>query len=136
LSDPGDEGGAVVQLETLWKTEARNYVTDKSVGYDCSPFCGYRNGFYSPCEGINKSEKIPEFFVFRHMSEVNLPIFTGLAATELVEGLVEMESALRVHLGADRTSLLDPPDGGLEALRVEKGFQEREKALGPMCSEL
>jgi hypothetical protein len=41
------------------------------------------------------------------MSEVDLPIFTRLAAAELVEGLVEMESALRVCLGADRTSLLD-----------------------------
>jgi hypothetical protein len=71
-----------------------------------------------------------EFFVFKNMSEVNLPIFTRLATTELVEGLAEMESALGVCLGADRTSLLDSLDGGLEALRVEQGFQEREKGFG------
>jgi hypothetical protein len=32
--------------------------------------------------------------VFGHMSEVDVPIFTGLAAAELMEGLAEMESAL------------------------------------------
>jgi hypothetical protein len=53
------------------------------------------------------------------MSEVYLPVFTRLAATELVEGLAEMESALGVCLGADRTSLLDLTDGELEAPKVE-----------------
>jgi hypothetical protein len=114
----------------LWKTERGNDVTDESVGHDCSPFCGCGNGFDPPCESINKSEKISEFFVFGHMSEVDLLIFTGLAAVELVEGLAEMESALGVCLGADRASLLHPADGGLEAPRVEQGFQEREKGLG------
>jgi hypothetical protein len=64
------------------------------------------------------------------MNEVDLPIFTGLAATELVEGLAEMESALGVCSGADRASLLDLTDGGLEAPRVEQGFQERGKGFG------
>jgi hypothetical protein len=67
------------------------------------------------------------------MSEVDLPIFTGL---ELVEGLEERESALGICLGADRTSLLDLTDGGLEAPRVEQGFQEREKGFGAYGSEL
>jgi hypothetical protein len=105
-------------------------VTDKSVGPNCSPFCGRGNGFDPPCESIHKSEKISEFFVFGHMSEVNLPIFTSLAAVELVEGLAEMESAPGVCLGADRASLLDPMDGESEAPRVEQGFQEREKGFG------
>jgi hypothetical protein len=64
------------------------------------------------------------------MCEVDLPVFTRLAAAELVEGLMEMESALGVCLGADRTSLLDSTDGGLEAPRMEQGFQEREKDFG------
>jgi hypothetical protein len=130
LSNLGDEGGAVVRLETLWKTKMGNDVRDESVGHDCSPFCGRRNAFDPPCESISKGEKISEFFVFGHMSEVDLPIFTGLAATKLVEGLAEVESALGVCLGADRANLLDPTDGGLEAPRVEQGFQEREKGFG------
>jgi hypothetical protein len=46
---------------------------------------------------VKVSTKVRRYrnFLFGHMSEVNLPIFTGLAATELVEGLAEMESALR-----------------------------------------
>jgi hypothetical protein len=68
--------------------------------------------------------------VFRHITEVDLPVFTGLAAVELVEGLAEMESALGVCLGADRASLLDLMDGGLEAPRVKQGSQEREKGIG------
>jgi hypothetical protein len=47
-----------------------------------------------------------------HMSEIDLPIFTGLATMELVEGLAEMESAMGVCLTANRAGLLDPMDGG------------------------
>jgi hypothetical protein len=68
------------------------------------------------------------------MSEVDLPIFTRLAAAELVEGLVEMESTLGVCLGADRASQLDPMDGG--SLGWNKGSRKEKRALGPMCSEL
>jgi hypothetical protein len=93
-----------------------NDVIDESVCYDCSHFCGCRNGFYPPCESINKSKKVSEFFVLRHMSEIDLPIFTGLATTELVEGLVEMESALGVCLRANGAGLLDLTNSGLEAL--------------------
>jgi hypothetical protein len=64
------------------------------------------------------------------MSEINLPIFTGLATAELVEGLVEMESAVGVCLTANGAGLLDPMDGGLEASEVKQGFQEGEKGLG------
>jgi hypothetical protein len=117
-------------METSWKTKTRNDVTDKSVGYDCSPFCGCRNGFDPPCESINKSKEVPEFFVLGHMSEIDLPIFIRLAAVELVEGLVEMESTLGVCLGADREGLLDTKDGGLKAPGVEQVFQEGEKGLG------
>jgi hypothetical protein len=107
-----------------------NDVMDESVCYDCSPFCGRRNSFDPPCESINKSKKVSEFFVFRHMSEIDLPIFTGLATTELVERLVEMESAVGVCLRANGAGLLDPTDGGLEAPGVKQGFQEGEKGLG------
>jgi hypothetical protein len=107
-----------------------NDVMDESVCYDCSPFCGHRNGFDPPCKSINKSKKVSEFFVFRHMSEINLPIFTGLATMELVEGLAEIESAMGVCLTANGADLLDPMDGGLEAPGVKQGFQEGEKGLG------
>jgi hypothetical protein len=60
------------------------------------------------------------------MSEVDLPVFTRLAAAELVERLAEMETALGVCLGPDRTSLLDLTDGGLEA----PGVEQREKGFG------
>jgi hypothetical protein len=103
---------------------------DESVCYDCSPFCGRRNGFDPPCESINKSKKVSEFFVFRHMSEIDLPIFTRLATTELVEGLAEIESAMGVCLRANGAGLLDPTDGGFEAPEVKQGFQEGEKGLG------
>jgi hypothetical protein len=103
---------------------------DESVCYDCSSFCGHRNGFDPHCESINKSKTVLEFFVFRHMSEINLPIFTGLATVELVEGLVEMESAVGVCLRANGAGLLDLMDGGLEAPVVKQGFQEGEKGLG------
>jgi hypothetical protein len=63
------------------------------------------------------------------MSEIDLPIFTGLATMELVEGLAEMESAMGVCLTANRAGLLDPMDGGLEAPWVKQEFQEGEKAL-------
>jgi hypothetical protein len=71
-----------------------------------------------------------EFFVFKNMSEVNLPIFTRLATTELVEGLAEIESAMGVCLRANGAGLLDPTDGGFEAPEVKQGFQEGEKGLG------
>jgi hypothetical protein len=64
------------------------------------------------------------------MSEIDLPIFTGLATTKLVKGLAEMESAVGVCLTANRADLLDPMDGGLEAPGVKQGFQEGEKGLG------
>jgi hypothetical protein len=64
------------------------------------------------------------------MSEIDLPIFTGLATTELVEGLAEMESTVGVCLTANRAGLLDPMDGGLEDPGVKQGFQEGEKGLG------
>jgi hypothetical protein len=63
-----------------------------------------------------------EFFVLRHMSEINLPIFTRLATVELVEGLVEMESTVGICLRANRAGLLDPTNGGLEAPGVKQGF--------------
>jgi hypothetical protein len=95
-----------------------------------APFCGHRNGFNPPRKIINKRKKVSEFFVFRYMSEIDLPVFTGLATTELVEGLAEMESAMGVCLRANRAGLLDPTDGGLEASGVKQGFQEGEKSLG------
>jgi hypothetical protein len=107
-----------------------NDVMDESVCYDYSTFCGPRNGFNPPCESINKSKKVSEFFVFRHMSEINLPIFTGLATMELVEGLAEMESAVGGWLRANGADLLDITDGGLEAPGVKQVFQEGEKGLG------
>jgi hypothetical protein len=107
-----------------------NDVMDESVCYDCSPFCGRRNGFDPPCKSINKSKKVLEFFVFRHMSEIDLPIFTGLATMVLVEGLAEMESAVGVCLRANGAGLLDPMDGGLEAPGVKQVFQEEKKGLG------
>jgi hypothetical protein len=64
------------------------------------------------------------------MSEIDLLIFTGLATTELVEGLAEMESAVGVCLTANRAALLDSMDGGLEAPGVKQVFQEGEKGLG------
>jgi hypothetical protein len=64
------------------------------------------------------------------MSEINLPIFTGLATMELVEGLVEMESTMGVCLTANGAGLLDLTDDGLEAPGVKQGFQEGEKGLG------
>jgi hypothetical protein len=64
------------------------------------------------------------------MSEINLPIFTGLATMELVEGLAEMESTVGVCLRANRAGLLDLTDGGLEAPGVKQGFQEGENGFG------
>jgi hypothetical protein len=64
------------------------------------------------------------------MSEIDLPIFTRLATMELVEGLVEMESAVGVCLTANGAGLLDQMDGGLEAPGVKQRFQEGEKGLG------
>jgi hypothetical protein len=64
------------------------------------------------------------------MNEINLPIFTGLATMELVEGLAEMESAMGVCLRANGAGLLDLMDGGLEDPGVKQGFQEGEKGLG------
>jgi hypothetical protein len=64
------------------------------------------------------------------MNEIDLPIFTGLATAELVEGLAEMESAVGVCLTANGAGLLDPTDSGLEAPGVKQGFQEGEKGLG------
>jgi hypothetical protein len=64
------------------------------------------------------------------MSEIDMPILTGLTTTELVEGLAEMDSAVGVCLRANGAGLLDPTDGGLEAPGVKQGFQEGEKGLG------
>jgi hypothetical protein len=64
------------------------------------------------------------------MSEIDLPIFIRLATTELVEELMEMEPTMGVCLKANGAGLLDPKDGGLEALGVKQGFQEGEKGLG------
>jgi hypothetical protein len=77
-----------------------------------------------------KNKKVSEFFVLRHVSEIDLPIFTRLATTELVEGLEEMESAMYVSLRANGAGLLDLKDGGLEDPGVKQGFQEGEKGLG------
>jgi hypothetical protein len=48
----------------------------------------------------------------------------------MVDGLVEMESAMGVCLKANGAGLLDRTDGGLEAPGVKQGFQEGEKGLG------
>jgi hypothetical protein len=56
--------------------------------------------------------------------------FPRLATIELVEGLVEKESAVGVCLRANGAGLLDLTDSGLEAPGVKQGFQGGEKGLG------